>query len=79
MSTPEEDRRARFAIDRIRDILADDANYQTAALKLGGIWNWCDITGEYRRFEATIGGAIEVKIKPRWIASQDPTSCSGGK
>lgn len=65
------ERKAQFAIDRIRDILADDANYQSASLKLGGIWNWCDITAQYRRFNHTLGSAIEVNIKDHLWSNED--------
>lgn len=37
------------AIARIKEILADDKNYQANSLKLGGIWDVCDRHAEYRR------------------------------
>jgi hypothetical protein len=54
-----------LALVRIRDILADDKNYPSDALKLGGIWNYCDWAAEYRRFESTDGPAIEVIERSR--------------
>ena len=54
---------AEFALARIRDVLGDDVNYQTSALKLGGIWNWCDVVAEYRRGEHTLGKFLEVQMK----------------
>ena len=45
----------------IRMILDDDTNYQTGALKLGGIWDLCDKIATYRRLRN--GDTVEVILK----------------
>lgn len=51
------------AIEQIRRVLADDVNYQTADLKLGGIWHLCDTVASYRRFSSDFGRGVEVILK----------------
>ena len=48
--------RLHIAIERIKDILEDDENYQTESLKLGGIWGCCDYAAEFRRSIDIEGG-----------------------
>lgn len=48
--------RVEIAIDRIKDILEDDDNYHTLALKLGGIWGYCDYAAKFRRSISADGG-----------------------
>jgi hypothetical protein len=47
-------------ISGIKRILDDDKNYPDHVLKIGAIWNLCDIFAKYRRFESTEGQSIEV-------------------
>jgi hypothetical protein len=66
--TPEQ--RAEMALASIKRILADDVNYQTAVLKLGGIWSWCDSVGEYECGTAEDRGApvktVRVKLRDQF-------------
>jgi hypothetical protein len=41
----------RAALNVIRRILDDDVNYQTAELKLGGIWAVCNRVAEFEQRE----------------------------
>ena len=45
-----------IAIERIKDILEDDKNYQTESLKVGGIWGCCDHAARFRRSKDIEGG-----------------------
>lgn len=75
------DKLAEFAIARIRDVLADDMNYQHASLKLGGIWNWCVMAAEYQRHGDRVGSHIEVKMRPGIGARMEtkPAPCCDGE
>ena len=50
------------ALEKVLKIIADNDNYQTSALKLGGIWSVCDHFAEYRRSK-TIDGLHFVEVK----------------
>ncbi len=47
--------RLTFQIERIKAIIADDANYQADSLKIGAIWDICDRTASYKRGKDTSG------------------------
>lgn len=56
--------KAHKAIERIKQILEDDKNYQTPLLMVGAIWDVCDNTANFRRGESVEGtGFIEVTEK----------------
>ena len=59
------------AMERIKDILEDDANYQNESLKLGGIWGCCDHAATFRRFQ-DIEGADCIEVISRDQTRQKP-------
>jgi len=48
-------------------IAADDKNYPSAALKLGGIWGICDEAYLYRRRKNIEGGEV-IEVLPKFVS-----------
>ena len=62
----------------IKSILADDKNYQSPALKIGGIWNLCERAHSYRRGKDIQGHEFIEVLPPAPRATAPEREGQGG-